>query len=598
MTSRATILPAAAFYSPLEFDSANGIAQFRVATLIPGEWSEPIRCRLTVHSLHKPPQYKTISYAWGDPMDTGRVSVGGVELTVPSSLELCLRYLRDNETAIDLWTDAICIDQTNLSERALQVMQMGYIYWNCVSMYIWLGEPGPLSQSGNPFEMILHWTDDKHFYDYPGFSHSSTTGGWVFSDNPAYQKMYEVFKDFISRSWWTRLWCVQEIALCPQATVVMGKWQIPWASVLTARANHRHHDTQCCAGIAHQMPAKYAYFPDHMLFLSQRFDLTQMDQTVRSLRHKLCKDPRDKIYGLLGLLWKNPKAKFFPDYTLPVGTLYTQYTREIIEQANGDLQFLTGSGLGSDCFQMPSWVRNFAASLDDAEASHEQIRDTGYSFYNASAEMSSEVQVVDADILSLSGRFVDRIECLSTAALHRDWTYIIDTVQGWADIAGISTLNPREGSGSLQDRFWRTILADFMPVGISAGSSWRRTADITSPMLSEWFFDAKARLEEGHEPVLSASIHAFWIAAHGRCFFRTEKGHFGLCFPHTKPGDEVWVLAGGRVPFVLRRPEDDLIDGHEDKTRNLKMIGECYLHGFMDGEALAHGGTMGPIQVI
>ena len=586
-------------YSPLAFDASKEIAEFRIATLLPGEWSEPIQCRLTVHSLHKPPPYKTISYAWGDAHHTGCILVGDLELTVPSSLELCLRYLRSNETELALWTDAICIDQTNLSERALQVMQMGYIYWNCTSMYIWLGEPGPVSQSGNPFEMVLRWADNQHFYNYPGFSRSSETGEWVFEDNPVYQRMYEVFLDFISRSWWTRLWCVQEIALCPQATVVMGKWQIPWETVLKAKINHSRHDEECCAGIANQMPAKYTYFADHVLNLSQRFDLTDMDQTVRSLRYKLCKDPRDKIYGLLGLLWKNPKAKFFPNYSLPVGALYTQYTKEVIEQSNGDLLFLTGSGLGSDHFQMPSWVRNFAAPLDAAEASHEQTRHRVYIFYSASSQTNSEAKVIGNDILSLSGSFVDRIETVSTPLQHRDWACILDAVRNWAEIAGILSLDKKIEPGSIQDCFWRTVMADLIPVGVSISSPWSRIATPIDRSVSQWFFDAKARLEEGHEPILSASVHALWIASHGRCFFRTEKGHLGLCFPHTKPGDEVWVLAGGNVPFVLRRPEATgaMVKTHVDVTQGLKMVGECYLHGFMDGEGFARDRESVPVYL-
>ncbi|KAJ4991156.1 hypothetical protein SVAN01_03284 [Stagonosporopsis vannaccii] len=591
--------PPAVWYSPLSFDSTDEIAEFRIATLLPGKWPDPIRCRLTVHSLHKPPPYRTISYAWGNPQDTASVFVGDAQLTVPSSLALCLRYLRSTEDQLDLWTDAICIDQTNLRERAQQVMQMGYIYWNCASMYIWLGEPGPVSESGNPFEMVLRWTADKHFYDYPGFSRSPDTGEWVFEDNPAYQKMYEVFRDFISRSWWTRLWCVQEIALCPQATVVMGKWQIPWATVLKAKANHGRHDTKCCAGIANQMPAKYTYFPDHMLFLSQRFDLTHMDQTVRSLRHKLCKDPRDKIYGLLGLLWTKPKAKFFPDYALPVGTLYTQYTREVVERSNGDLLFLTGSGLGSDCFQMPSWVRNFAAPLDTAEASHEHTRHKQYSFYNASAQTNSKAEVLENSTLSLSGFFVDRVKSMSIALRQRDWACILNAVQEWAEIAEISALELGIDLGSLQDCFWRTTMADIMPIGVSGLSPWRRITTLTNQSVSKWFADAKARMKEGHEPVLSASIHALWIASHGRCFFRTENGHLGLCFPHTRPGDEVWVLAGGKVPFVLRRPEAAslFVEEPTDVIQNLKMVGECYLHGFMDGEALTGDNKLLPVHL-
>lgn len=47
-------------------------------------------------------------------------------------------------------------------------------------------------------------------------------------------------------------------------------------------------------------------------------------------------------------------------------------------------------------------------------------------------------------------------------------------------------------------------------------------------------------------------------------------------------GDEVWVLFGGRVPFVLRPNE---------AGSTFSMIGDCYLHGFMDGEAMVDAET-------
>jgi hypothetical protein len=38
-------------------------------------------------------------------------------------------------------------------------------------------------------------------------------------------------------------------------------------------------------------------------------------------------------------------------------------------------------------------------------------------------------------------------------------------------------------------------------------------------------------------------------------------------------GDVIAVLLGGTVPFLLRE------DGH-----NYRLIGDCYVHGIMDGE--------------
>jgi hypothetical protein len=42
-----------------------------------------------------------------------------------------------------------------------------------------------------------------------------------------------------------------------------------------------------------------------------------------------------------------------------------------------------------------------------------------------------------------------------------------------------------------------------------------------------------------------------------------------------RKGDQVWVLLGCSIPLVLRPWE------HKDE---FQVIGECYLHGYMNGE--------------
>ncbi len=46
----------------------------------------------------------------------------------------------------------------------------------------------------------------------------------------------------------------------------------------------------------------------------------------------------------------------------------------------------------------------------------------------------------------------------------------------------------------------------------------------------------------------------------------------------TQVGDMIYLLPGSDVPFVLR-PED----------KNFRLIGQCYVHGVMYGEAINKG---------
>ncbi|UPK94386.1 hypothetical protein LCI18_005321 [Fusarium solani-melongenae] len=66
-----------------------------------------------------------------------------------------------------------------------------------------------------------------------------------------------------------------------------------------------------------------------------------------------------------------------------------------------------------------------------------------------------------------------------------------------------------------------------------------------------------------------------------RKVFLTRKGHFGLGPMSVQPGDEVWMLCGGKVLYVLRH--------HETLPDTYRFIGEAYVHGFMHGEVFRDG---------
>ena len=64
-------------------------------------------------------------------------------------------------------------------------------------------------------------------------------------------------------------------------------------------------------------------------------------------------------------------------------------------------------------------------------------------------------------------------------------------------------------------------------------------------------------------------------ASGGRIFARTERGYYVLGPAALEVGDKVCVLLGGKVPFCLR-----------PIGRSYLLVGECYVHGLMKGEAI------------
>jgi hypothetical protein len=65
-----------------------------------------------------------------------------------------------------------------------------------------------------------------------------------------------------------------------------------------------------------------------------------------------------------------------------------------------------------------------------------------------------------------------------------------------------------------------------------------------------------------------------------RRFSSTENGRLACMPVNAQLGDDVCVFFGGRVPYVIRPCGDGFY----------KFIGQCYVNGIMDGEALDIGG--------
>lgn len=66
----------------------------------------------------------------------------------------------------------------------------------------------------------------------------------------------------------------------------------------------------------------------------------------------------------------------------------------------------------------------------------------------------------------------------------------------------------------------------------------------------------------------------------GRRLFGTADGLMGWCASRAEPDDEVWLLMGAKVPFVLRQA---------DQAGHYTLQGECYVQGGMYGELISSG---------
>ena len=114
--------------------------QVRLIKLLPGAWSEPLRCQL-FNLLHDTAEYQTLSYVWGSQKVTRTIVVNNRPYPSTFNLESALRHLRErHRDGIVLWVDALCINQDDTEERTRQVQLMGDIYKMCKKVIVYLGD--------------------------------------------------------------------------------------------------------------------------------------------------------------------------------------------------------------------------------------------------------------------------------------------------------------------------------------------------------------------------------------------------------------------------------------------------------------------------
>jgi hypothetical protein len=70
-------------------------------------------------------------------------------------------------------------------------------------------------------------------------------------------------------------------------------------------------------------------------------------------------------------------------------------------------------------------------------------------------------------------------------------------------------------------------------------------------------------------------IEAHWSAIVGRRLCKSSQGYIGLMPESAKEGDEIWLIPGSKVPFVLRKLHP---------AGAYQFFGEAYVHGIMHGE--------------
>lgn len=616
-----------------DLDSAR--REIRLLHLLPGDWEEPLECNLQVVSLDDQPHYQGLSYVWGKPGVVKLIQLVGKPFEITVNLWTALRRLRKRHHEHVIWADAICIDETNIKERSNQVSLMGQIYSGASEVLIWLGDtiseddgslnpsPGSL-EDGKDMEWLsknigqvvscsafpsherealaafgtIHLlASDEHWTSKPLFI-ADGEGRYHIARN--YMLAWQATVKLLQLPWWSRVWVVQELVLAKKAILVLGSVSVPWELFSGFCHSYlRHLPPGACCHSSATWKMSSGLWADIVLmrltFMSFHTSRTEMTLSpTRSppstfldllwlLRHKEATDARDKVYGLLGLLHGQNRSILVPDYSLSTAETFSRCTEALIKSDNS-LNALIGPRLRQ--FGLPTWVIDLLPS-DNSESVlffHNILKRISSSIIFNASKMQPVCHCLVDNKLNLRGIPIDKVK---STAMAWDEGRMAPTISKWEHIASATSGHQSSDypSGCTQNEaFWRTIIRDTVRDHQENESIRRATTTdkLSYKRFRSWLTEHSDTYdtEATAHPDLTNFRKSFFIATQYQRFFTTYKGYIGLGgFP--QPNDEIWILFGGSVPFILRPYHND-----SDYAGSYSLIGDCYVHGIMDGEAM------------
>ncbi|OTA98372.1 hypothetical protein M426DRAFT_113399 [Hypoxylon sp. CI-4A] len=197
-------------------------------------------------------QYSALSYTWGHPIlqdfqdDLSHTIIcNGQHMPIGMNLHDALQhiYVESSIAPPLLWVDAICINQSDLAERAAQVALMTSIYSNASNVVVWLGKEDSDAREAHAIlaeytpalrqivtDLVSGETGDVmraaavNLYDDAGLHEK-------YGLTPRSMDSWTALVRFLSRRWFSRIWIVQEMVFNRSHLLCCGPLRFDWADL-------------------------------------------------------------------------------------------------------------------------------------------------------------------------------------------------------------------------------------------------------------------------------------------------------------------------------------------------------------------------------
>ncbi|KAK4101241.1 hypothetical protein N658DRAFT_471647 [Parathielavia hyrcaniae] len=589
------------------------------------------------------PAYTALSYRWWGKYPFARVIVEpeGRYIDIGESLAVCFAHL-DALVGTKVWIDALCINQADDEEKSRQVARMGAVYSRAVRVLLWLGPAADGSDAAMEgmarygraaLEAGLLGLDKKAIAAWPEVGNDPDPArvrtrdallalmtraceAEAHGDRAAERFPRVAFATLTQRDYFNRVWMKQEVTLARNADFVCGYKScdveafhaavlfygmlVFWETTEWRAGRHTRipgpfsvSELMDAEGGPHTLIKKTIANPAVGAFCAGRraYQRGGVRSTLFELLHTSyvrsgglglqAADPRDKIYGLLGMASDADELGFATDYTKTADEAYEHVARYLM--VSGNLAVLKWCRSRGWCrsLQPQTWVPNFNARIpytwsDETgvplfEATGSRTQPTG-PLPSGSRPVSIRLQGVRLDAVTGIGTelaYIDRelYEASDQAAARK----MFDEIE---EFFGQQPSAYTEAER--KDALWRVPICD-RESHPTSGYFRRATAEYSEPQfvaLRTQPLDG-AMIGETYSYQMTMLKHT-----DGARPIRSERGYVGLGPGETARGDVIVFLYGATAPFVLR-PTGEVDEYH--------LVGEAYIYGVMDGEAMDQG---------
>ncbi|KAJ4299542.1 hypothetical protein N0V90_004788 [Kalmusia sp. IMI 367209] len=416
--------------------------------------------------------------------------------------ESCLRgQVSDAEY---FWIDAICINQEDDLEKSSQVALMGEIYKKAVNAIVWLGstydkwdDPSLTLLQGiwtlegarkggqiedAVLERMLALFDKPNPYDVvnDGYDPASfAVRDWIntFDGNSLFDG-WLLGPPLFHRTWFSRVWILQEVFMSKDISVVCGQYIIPWDILIFMSSfiegmkssfRYKRSEQKCIigallvAGRSERVPALQL---ERWKRLFKRRGKLPMLNALQLTRNAHGTDPRDKVFSALSFSAMTHTTKsglevFEPNYTMTVEELYTDVGKALLEGHGPCALSLAGMRRGGKDSNFPSWAPDLriplAASpsgIDVEHKNHLRTISQNAIIDHTTGNLSTDLlRILPDNELQVAGLIWDTITEITPPGL-RDVGNELENLATW-----INFLDTFEHSdGSKVQALWHTLI--------------------------------------------------------------------------------------------------------------------------------------------